>query len=79
MQFFEKSGRLSLEGPEILPFGSHCSANFQPILRCFIPNLKLKYKDSENIKTNCSDAVVFNFHQIKEGNLFLGHPIADHF
>ena len=36
-------------GPKILAFGSHCLANFQPILDCFIPNFKLKYEDSENI------------------------------
>ena len=46
------SGRLSSAGPEILAFGSHCSANFQPISDCFVPNIKLKYKDSENIKAD---------------------------
>ena len=50
MHFSKKSGRLSSAGPEILVFGSHCSAKFQPILDCFAPNLKLKYEDSENIK-----------------------------
>ena len=34
-------------GPKILAFGSHCSADFQPILDCFIPHFKLKYEDSE--------------------------------
>ena len=47
---FEKTGPLSLTGPKILVFGSHSTANFQPILNCFIPNFKLKYEDSENIK-----------------------------
>ena len=31
---------------------SHCSANFQLILDCFIPNFKLMYEDSENIKAD---------------------------
>ena len=72
---FEKSGRLSSAGPEILAFGSHCSAKFQPILDCFIPNFKLKYEDSENININYVDTVVFNLHQIKQRNLSLGHPV----
>ena len=55
----------SSAGPKFLPFGSHCSANFQPILDCFIPNLKLKYEDSENIKADRVSTVVFNLHQIK--------------
>ena len=36
----------------MLAFGSHCSANFQPVLDCFIPKFKLKYDDSENMKTD---------------------------
>ena len=55
----KKSGRLS---PEILAFGSHCSANFQLILDCFRPNFKLKYEYSENIETACLNTVVFNLH-----------------
>ena len=55
--------------PEILAFGRHCSANFQSILNCFIPNFKLKYEDSENIKTN-ANTVVFNLSQINERNFF---------
>ena len=50
--FREKKGCLSSTGPEILAFGGHCSANIQPILNCFVPNFKLKYEDSENIKTD---------------------------
>ena len=53
-------GRLSSVGSAILTFGSHCSANFQPISDCFIPNLKLKYEDSENIKTDRVNTVAFN-------------------
>ena len=34
-----RSGRPSLAGHEILAFGSHCKANFQLILDCFIPKL----------------------------------------
>ena len=56
----KKSGGLSSMGSEILTFGSHCSANFQPILDCFIPKLKLEYNDLENIKPDRVNAVVFN-------------------
>ena len=63
--FPKKSGRMSSVGSEILAFISHCSANFQPILDSFIPNFKLKYEDSENIKVDRIDTVVFNLYQIK--------------
>ena len=70
-EFFEKkSGRLSSASPKILAGGSHSSVNFQPILDCFIPNAKLKYAGSENIKTVRVDTVIFNSHQIKQRNLF---------
>ena len=62
----------SSASPKILAFGSHCSANFQPILDCFIPNFKLKYEDSENIKADCVSTVVFNLHQIKRRAFFFG-------
>ena len=65
MLFSKKSGHLSLASPEILPFGSHSSANFKPILDCFIPNFKLKYETSENIKSDLVNTVVFNLRQIK--------------
>ena len=58
MHFSEKSDRLSLTGSEILDFGSHCSANFQPILDCFISKFKLKYDDLENMKTDRVNTVV---------------------
>ena len=61
-------------GSEILTFRSHYSANFQPILDCFIPKFKLKYNSSESIKTDRVDTVVFNLHQIKQ-LIFLGHPL----
>ena len=49
--FFYKSGWLSSSGPKILAVGSHCSANFQPILDCFIPNFKLKYGNIATVQT----------------------------
>ena len=57
-------------GSEILAFGSHYSANFQPILDCFIPKFKLKYDNLENIKTDRVNIVVFNLHQIKQLKFF---------
>ena len=75
VHFSKKSGRLSLTGSEILTFGSHCLANFQPILDCFIPKFELEYDDLENIKADLVNAVVFNLHQIKCLKLFLGHPV----
>ena len=70
IHFSKKSGRLSSTGFEILTFGSHCSAKFQPNLDCFIPKIKLEYDDLENIKTDCVNAVVFNLHQIKRLKFF---------
>ena len=58
VHFSEKSGRLSSTGSETLDFGSHYSANFQPILDCFIPKFKLKYDNLENIKTDRLNTVV---------------------
>ena len=52
----------SSAGPKILAFGSHCLANFQPILDCSIPNFKMKYEDSENIKADCVSIVIVNLH-----------------
>ena len=75
VHFSKKSNRLSSTGSEILTFGSHCSANFQPILDCFTPKFRLEYDDSENIKTDRVNAVVFNLHQIKRLKFFLGHPV----
>ena len=56
---------MSFAGPENLACGSHITANFQPILLCLIRNFKLRYEDSENIKTDRVSIVVFNLHQIK--------------
>ena len=72
--FSKKSGRMSSMGSEILTFGSHCSAKFQPILDCFIPKFKLEYDDLENIKTDRVNAVVFNLHQIKRSKFSFGTP-----
>ena len=52
----------SSAGPKILAFGSHCLANFQPILDCFILNFKMKYEDSKNIKADRVSTFVFNLH-----------------
>ena len=60
----------SSAGPKILAFGSHCSVNFQPILDCFIPNFKLKYENSENIKADRVSTVIFNLSQIKRRAFF---------
>ena len=76
MHFSKKSGRLSSTGSKILTFGSHCLANFQPILGCFIPKFKLEYDDLENIKADRVNAVVFDLHQIKRLKFFLGHPVC---
>ena len=76
VHFPKKSGRLSSTGSEILTFGSHCSANFQPVLDCFIPKFKLEYDDLENIKTDSVNTVVFNLNQIKCLKFFLGHPVV---
>ena len=74
VHFSKKSGRLSSTGSEILTFGSHCSANFQPILDCFIPKFKLEYGDLENIKADRVNTVVFDLHQIKRLKFFFGTP-----
>ena len=64
VHFSKKSGRLSSACPEILTFISHCSANFQPILDCFVLNFKLKYEDLENIKADRVNTVVINLGRI---------------
>ena len=64
---------LSVHQP-VLKF-QHWSANFQPILDCFIPNFKLKYEDSENIEVDRVSTVVLSLHQIKRRAFFLGHPV----
>ena len=69
----------SSASPKILAFGNHCLTNFLPILDCFIPNFKLKYEDSENIKANCVSSVVFNLHHITRWAFFWGgHPVPIH-
>ena len=76
MHFSKKSGRLSSTGSEILTFGSHCSANFQPILDCLLTKFMLEYDNLENIKADRVNAVVYNLHQIKRLKYFLGHPVV---
>ena len=60
--------------PEILAFSSRCSANFQPILDWFVPNFKLTYEDSQSIKADSVNRVVFNLRQIKH-QAFFGIPL----
>ena len=79
VHFSKKLGCLSSVGPDVLAFVSHCSANFQPILDCFIPNLKLKYEDPENMKADRVDTVVFNLRQIKSRVFYLGQPVENVF
>ena len=78
VHFSKKSGRLPSAGSGILTCSSHCSANFQPILDCSIPKckFKLEYDDSEIIKTDRVNTVVFNLHQIKRLKVFIRHPIG---
>ena len=61
MYFSKELGRLSSAGPEIIAFGSQFPGKFQPIFDCFIPNFKLKYEDSENIKADRVNTVFFQF------------------
>ena len=75
----KKNGLSVISGPEILAFVSQCSANFQQILDCFIPNFNLKYLDSENIKAGRLNTVVFNVHQIKRWAFFLGHLVGEQY
>ena len=68
--FGKKTGLLFSTCPEFLAFGGNFSANFQPILDCFIPKFKLKYENSEKIKAGRVNTVVFNLHQIKRPGVF---------
>ena len=68
----------SSTGPKILAFGSHCLANFQPILDCFIKNFKLTYENSENIKVNRMSTVVFTYIKSKVARfLEVGHSVLN--
>ena len=42
---------------------------------CFIPNFKMKYDDSENIKADRVNTAVYTLYQIKRRAFFLGHPV----
>ena len=45
-------------------------------LDCFTPNFKLKYEDSQNVKADGVNTVVFNLHQIKHRTcVFFGNPV----
>ena len=76
VHFSKKLGRLSSAGAEIQAYVSHCSAIFQSTLDCFIPNFKLKYEDSKNIKSDRINTVIFNLDQIKRRAFSLGHPVV---
>ena len=80
MHFSKNLVVFSSAGPKILALGSHCSANFQPILDCLIPSMKMsmKYEDSENIKADRVSTVGFNLHQITF-RAFFGTPIFSGF
>ena len=60
--------------PEFLTFGSHCSANFQPILDCFIPKFKLEYDDLENIKNKSCKCSRFQLTSNQTFKVFFGTP-----
>ena len=79
MHFRKNLVACSSAGPKILAFSSHFSANFQPILNCFIPNFKLKFDNSQNIKAYRVNTVVSNLNQIKRRAFILGHPVYDDF
>ena len=61
-------------GPEMLAYGSQCSANFHLTVDCLITSFKLKYEDLGNIKTGSVNGVVVNLHQIKQRNSFCETP-----
>ena len=44
--------------------------NFNRFWIALFPTFELKYEDSENIKTDLVDTVVFNLHEIKQRNFF---------
>ena len=73
----KKSGCPLSASPEILAFMSYYSANFQPNLDYFVQNFKLMYKNSENMKVDRVNTVVYNLHQIKRRSFFflLGHLV----
>ena len=56
----------SSAGAKSLSFSGPSSANFQPILDCFIPDFKLKYEDAENIKLTSNQTW---------SGVILGHPV----
>ena len=70
MHFSKKLGCRSSTSPEILAFGSHCSANFQRILDCFVPNFKLKYEDSQDIIADSMNRNVFIYIKSNVGRFF---------
>ena len=61
-------------GREILAFGSHWLAKFQPILSCLIPNFKLKYEDSEDIRSRSCKCSRFQFASNQTSGVYVGTP-----
>ena len=74
MHFSKKIGSSVINGPEILAFGSHCSANFQLILDWFVSNFKLKYEDSEKNRLCKHSRSQLTSNQTEEH--FWGHPVV---
>ena len=72
MRFSKNLIVCSSAGPKILGFSSYCLTNFQQILDCFIPNFKLKYEDSENIKGGPCKYSYFQLTSNQTLSVFLG-------
>ena len=52
--------------------------NSQPILDCFIPNFKLKYADSQNIKADRKNYSRFQLRSNETDELFSGHLVVSY-
>ena len=60
--------------PEILAF-DELLTNFGLLYG----NFNFKYEDSENLKADRADAIIFNLHQIKHRAFSLGHSVLGFF
>ena len=72
--FFGKSWVVCHQTPEILAF-DELLTNFGLLYTDF----DFKYEDSENLKADHTDAIIFNLHQIKHRAFFLGHSVLGFF
>ena len=79
LHFSRKSCCLSSGGPEIAGFHSHYSANFPPTLSWFISNVKLKYEDSDDIKTDRENTLIFNLHDKNRGTFYWDTRYSCHY